>query len=132
MKNIPKQYLMIGAVVVVALILIGSLLMRKGNENSEKDTSSALEEAPEAIPTVDPSVKIEIEDNEDALIKVSGLPKGTKAVEYELSYNTESGSIEGVFGEIEVESDSDEAEEEIKFGTCSSGTCRYHEIDGRF
>ena len=81
------------------------------------------------IPTVDSSVKVSIEGSTEATISLSGIPADTKEIEYELSYETKSGSIEGVFGKIEVDGSS-QAEEEVTFGTCSSGVCRYHEIDG--
>ncbi len=129
MDTISKKYYIIGAVVLVLVVVAGVFLMNRGNAAQEaQDKESVFDEPSEVIPTVDSSVKVSIKGTTDAMITVEGIPGGTDSIEYELSYNTKSGSIEGVFGIIEVKGS--KAEEEVTFGTCSSGVCRYHEIDG--
>lgn len=125
-----KKYYIIGAVVIILVLFGGFALMnRNANQNSEtKEKESVFEEPSEDIPPVDPSVQATIKGRTDAVITIENIPEGTESIEYELSYNTASGSIEGVFGMIDVEGST--AEEEITFGTCSSGVCRYHEIEG--
>ncbi len=130
LKNIPKQYLLFGGVIVVLIVIIGFMMMGSGGLSTEDDKDTVFEEPTEVIPTVDSSVKATITGNKDAVIKISGIPNGTKEIEYELSYNTNSGSIEGVFGSIEVKGGARTVEEEIIFGTSSSGVNRYHIIDG--
>ena len=129
MDTISKKYYIIGAVVLVLIVVGGIYLMNKNNSSQQAEKKESVFEQPdEVIPTVDSSVKVAIKGTTDAMITVEGIPDGTETIEYELSYNTKSGSIEGVFGMIEVSGS--KAEEEVTFGTCSSGVCRYHEIDG--
>jgi len=94
----------------------------------DDENESVFDQPEEVIPTVDSSVKVTIKGTTDAVITIEGIPDGTETVEYELSYNTKSGSIEGAIGMIQVKGS--KAEEDVTFGTCSSGVCRYHEIDG--
>lgn len=129
LKNIPKQYLIFGVVIIILVGVIGYMMVGSGTSQTASDKDSVFEDPSEVIPTVDSSVKATITGNKEAVIKIMGIPKGTKEIEYELSYNTESGSIEGVFGTIDVKS-GDSVEEDIIFGTSSSGVNRYHKIDG--
>ena len=130
MKNIQKQYLIFGGVIAI-LAVIGIYFFISGSvsEKSAKEKDSVFEEPAEIIQTADSSVIVTITGKTEGIIEIEGLPDGTEAVEYELSYNTKSGSIEGVFGLIDAEGLSS-ISEEITFGTCSSGVCRYHEIVG--
>ena len=129
MDTISKKYYIIGAVVLVLIVVGGIFLMNRNNtpQNAEQK-ESVFEEPDEVIPTVDPSVKVSIKGTTDAVVTIEGIPDGTETIEYELSYSTKSGSMEGAIGLIQVEGS--EAEEEVTFGTCSSGVCRYHEISG--
>lgn len=129
LKNIPKQYLLFGVVIIILVGVIGFMMMGGKTTSTEQDKDSVFEEQEEVIPPVDSSVKATITGNKEAVIEITGIPKGTKEIEYELSYNTASGSIEGVFGTIETKGKSI-VEEEIIFGTSSSGVNRYHVIDG--
>ena len=130
LKNIPKQYLVFGGVIILLIGIIGYMMVGSGSLQTAADKEdSVFKEPNEVIPTVDSSVQATITGNKEGVIEIKGIPKGTKEIEYELSYNTESGSIEGVFGTIEVKS-GDSVEEDIIFGTSSSGVNRYHKIDG--
>lgn len=130
MKQLQNQYIIFGVIIFV-LIVVGLFFYMKvkpaGQSTEKKD--SVFEKPTEVIPTVDSSVTVSIEGSTEATISLSGIPAGTEEIEYELSYETKTGSIEGVFGKIAVNGSS-KAEEEVTFGTCSSGVCRYHEIDG--
>ncbi len=130
-KNIPKQYLAMGAVVLALLIIVGTVVVSKGG-NKEQATvtpTPQIQEPVEIIPTVDASVKAEVIGRDEVTIKISGVPSGTETIEYELSYETKEGSVEGVSGEIEVESGKTTAQEKIIFGTESSNVKRYHKLD---
>jgi len=130
MNQSKKQYIIFGVIIFV-LLAVGLFFFLKSkptNENAAKK-DSVFEKPEEVIPTVDSSVKARIEGRTEATITIEGIPAGTTAIDYELSYNTKSGSIEGVFGVIEVDGTTT-AEEKVTFGTCSSGVCRYHDIDG--
>ena len=125
-----KNRHLIGGVVILLLIAGGGFFMMQGRGQQQvHDGDSVFEMPDEVIPTVDSSVSVSIKGATDAVIMVKGIPADTEVIEYELSYNTASGSIEGIFGMIEVDGAS-EAEEEVTFGTCSSGVCRYHKIEG--
>ena len=129
MKSIPKQYLIVSGVILVLLVIIGFFMFGQGEAANTEDKKTVFGEPAEVIPTVDSSVKATIEGSKDGVITISGIPKGTTEIEYELSYSTKTGSIEGVFGSIEIKGES-KVTEEITFGTCSSGVCRYHSIEG--
>lgn len=131
MNNINKQYVIVGAVVLVLVVAAVFIMTGTGKSNEKTDNKETVFEKPaDAIPTVDSTVVAEIEGSKDAVISIKGIPEGTEEIEYELSYNTASGSVEGVFGSIVVEG-ADTVEEEIIFGTESSGVKRYHEIEGK-
>ena len=131
MNNIPKQYLIVGGVIIIIVIAAIAIITTQGkNNNSAKEKETVFEEPAEVIPTVDSSVSVEIEGNTEGTITVEGIPAGTEEIEYELVYDTKAGQPEGAFGKIDVKKGSTSTEEEITFGTCSSGVCRYHEIVG--
>ncbi|PIZ65301.1 hypothetical protein COY14_02670 [Candidatus Roizmanbacteria bacterium CG_4_10_14_0_2_um_filter_36_9] len=124
-------YIVIGGIILVLLVaaIYFFTLPDKASSETRDNKDSVFEEPREVIPTVDSSVKVTIKGKTEAVIELSGIPDGTKEIEYELSYNTSTGSIEGVFGLIEVDG-STKASEDVTFGTCSSGVCRYHAIEG--
>jgi hypothetical protein len=132
MNNIPKMYIVVTGVVV--LLAVGAFVFastrQSSNSEVKSDKETVFEEGPEAIPTVDSSVQVEIEGKTEAVMTVSGIPAGTEAIEYELTYDTASGSVEGIFGSIEFEKGVKTAEETFIFGTSSSGVNRYHTIKG--
>lgn len=130
MNQTQKQYIMFGVVIVILLIGGVFFYMRSRPTAKSADTKeSVFDEPEEVIPTVSSSVKARIKGTTEATIYLDGIPAETDEVEYEISYETKSGSIEGVFGTIDVGGKSS-AEEEVTFGTCSSGVCRYHDIEG--
>lgn len=129
-----KQYMIVGGVIIVLVAIIGfTMFGGKGQEQAE-DKESVFEEPSEVIPTVDSSVQVSIDGATEAVITVEGIPAGTTEIEYQLTYNKKNlikgeGLQDGVFGRIDVDN-GDSVEEEVTFGTCSSGVCRYHDIDG--
>ncbi len=130
MNTNTKQYIIIGTVVVL-LIAIAIYVMTGTGKNSQEaeDKDTVFKKPTNVIPTVDSTVMVEIEGDKDAVITIKGVPEGTEDIEFELSYPTKNGSVEGVFGSIEVDGE-DMVEKEVTFGTESSGVKRYHEIDG--
>lgn len=132
MNSNTKQYVIIGAVL---LVLVGVAIfvmtgMGRGKEQAnEKET--VFEKPTNVIPTVDSSVMVDIKGNKDAVITVKGIPAGTEEIEYDLTYDTSTGSVEGVFGSIEISGDEGTVEKDIMFGTESSGVKRYHQITGK-
>ena len=130
MNNLNKKYIIIGPLLVIVLAISAWFFTRPVSQpKSNTENASVFEEPVEEIPALDNNVEILIKGKTDAEISVSNIPKNTRTITYELSYNTKSGSVEGVFGIIDV-LEADKASEKITFGTCSSGVCRYHQIDG--
>lgn len=129
MKQFDKKYYIIGGLVLV-VIAVGVWFFTRTTPQTAKnvENESVFEEPNETIQILEDSVEITIKGKTDAEISVKNIPANTKSISYELSYNTKSGSVEGVFGMIDV--DNANATEQITFGTCSSGVCKYHQIDG--
>jgi len=57
------------------------------------------------------------------------MPKNTNSLEYILSYETREGGLQGVNSTAEIIGN--DFEKKITLGTCSSGTCVYHNIKGK-
>ena len=132
MNNNSKQYIIVGGVILVLIAAAVFVMTGIGKNNdgaNEKET--VFEKPTNVIPTVDSSVSVEVEGNKDATLTVKGVPDGTEEIEYELTYSTKSGSVEGVIGSITVDSGEDTVTEDFVFGTSSSGVTRYHEIVGK-
>jgi hypothetical protein len=64
-------------------------------------------------------------DGHELTLKITNVPEGFKAVEYELGYKNKDGVQQGATGKITVSSPV--LERKILLGTCSSGRCRYDE-----
>jgi len=122
MKQAQKQYIFFGFIIIILLAVgVFFYVKSKPSKQNAQEKKSVFEEPTEIIPTVDSSVKVDI--------KISGIQTGTDSIEYQLTYATASGGNEGVLGVITKITNS-KAEKDVTFGTCSSGVCRYHEIDG--
>ena len=124
-----KKMILIGVTVLV-LLAVGFLLINRKSSNKE---GSDLEPTEEILPTVDSSVKVTLEGvsgNREVLLAVEGVPSGTESVDYELSYQTASQGLQGVIGTIMTQGKSS-FEKKLTLGTCSSGTCVYHQVVGK-
>jgi len=128
MKN--KKIIIIGLIVLVVVGVF--FFMNKRNQTqTNKDQGVTPTEA--LVPTVDSSVKVSLDPlngNKEMMLKLSGIPKNTSTIEYSLSYMTKSQGLQGVIGTITLDSDATEYEKKLTLGTCSSGTCVYHEVVG--
>lgn len=136
MNNIPRHYLLIGGILLfVVLIGTGYVLSQRNAQANADKKESVFEEPEDVIPTVDSSVKVSIKGRTEAVITVEGIPEGTEEIEYQLTYNKKNliegeGLQDGVLGRIQVKQGVKKVQEDVTFGTCSSGVCRYHDIDG--
>lgn len=124
-----KLYLGVGAVIIVllfvALWVASNKKMVKSNKSSVKPTEAMLEK-------VDSSVVVTLESDSlkrDATLKIDKIPSGTTSIDYELSYNTQSQGLQGVIGTI-TQITNQSAQKKLTLGTCSSGTCVYHQVVG--
>lgn len=134
LKNMPKPYLIGGGVIIALLIVIIVLMSGGKKEEAQANPTEpqVAQEEPEAIPTVDPSVKVAVEAmaGNKVSIEVDGVPDGTDTIDYELSYDTSDKGMQGVIGQLEINGDKAAPDEEIFLGTCSSGTCISHNVTG--
>lgn len=139
-RSLKKSHIIIGAILSLVLIAILTVVVvssiQKNNRAMEiEEVTEAPEiEELEVIPTVDSSVKVKLEDPEglmqEVILSIKGIPKGTELIEYDITYDTVDESVQGTFGEIELEEKEDAIERDLTLGTCSSGSCVYHKIDG--
>ena len=128
-----KRPMIIGAIIVLVVLLIGgSLFLNKKTEEPTDKKNIAPTEA--TIPTVDSSVKVDLKAvsaGKEVLLTVGAIPAGTTSIDYELSYNTEAQGLQGVIGTMTVDGGKKEVEKQLTLGTCSSGTCVYHKVEGK-
>lgn len=131
-KKIDKKYWIIGGITIV--LLIGTVVLFTISNQRAKAEAETLDadqvetdfETVDIVPTVDPSVKVTLEDltglTQDVELSIKGIPKGTEELEYEMTFDTEKKGIQGVFGTIELEKNEKEIKREIFLGTESSGS----------
>lgn len=124
--RINKKLILIILLAIFILILFAFFLIKKNNKEVQETITVPT---PETIPTVDPSVKISltpVNQKKSVLLAIKNIPSKTKTIEYVLSYETKDGGLQGVNSAVTV--NSSHFEKEILLGTCSSGTCVYHQI----
>lgn len=130
-----NKQLVIGGVIVLVLLIAGGIfaVMRPTTQTAD-ETTEVGEEMEAPIPTVGPEVKVNLEginNNQDVVVTVEGVPEGTEEIEVEISYEREEASVDGPIADgsfAVMEPEGNKAETEIKLGTCSSGVCRYHNL----
>jgi len=125
MKLNRKTMMIIGGVILVILIFVGFILLPgKPKVNNEKTTP-----VDGVIPTIDSSVKISLTaltGKKEVLLSIKNMPINTTGLEYILSYETVEGGLQGVNSTAKITGR--DFEKKITLGTCSSGTCVYHNI----
>ncbi len=117
---------------VVVLIIISAKFFIKSKNTPGAGTVTPTEVVEQAVPTIDSSVNVsltKIAGGKEVSLSVAGIPSGTKSVDYELSYETEKQGLQGVIGSIKIGSEKS-FEKQLTLGTCSSGTCVYHQVTG--
>ncbi len=140
MTNKNTRNILIIAAIVVVLLISGFLFVRSRNTSKQVQTEEALEET-EIIPTVDSSVKVDLEvlpGKREVILTVKNPPPGTNTIEYELTYDAEGQGPQGAIGQCSKKKTDPEAcdfrqlasGKKITLGTCSSGTCVYHKVLG--
>lgn len=135
-QTAPKQnknLLMIGIGAVVLVAIIGGIFVFGGSKKKTTKPEVKEEIEDEIIPTVDPSVVVELEPvkgNKELTITVDKIPNGTDTIDYEMSYETEEQGLQGILGTLTVEKGASQVEKTVTLGTCSSGSCVYHKVKG--
>jgi len=123
--------MVLGGFFLVLFIFSGYWLLigRKATVNNKNEQIIPTDAV---IPTIDGSVKISLTSltgRKEVMLSIKNMPKNTDSLEYILSYETIEGGLQGVNSTAEI-TDSD-FEKKITLGTCSSGTCVYHNIKGK-
>ena len=123
-----KKILIIGAIIVI--LGLGYSIFRSPAKKMVTTKSSILPENTE-IQLVDDSVKVSFssQNKKEASVKVESIPKDTELIEYEISYNTAEEVPQGAIGKLDINGNT-ASKDQLTFGTCSSGTCRYHNLVG--
>lgn len=125
-----KNMLVVGAIIIV-LVIVGLFLTKAGDGGKNNNKASGLPDV-ELIPTVGPEVKVSLEADkkkQEVTLEIAGIPDGTEIIEYELTYDKivdKKPVQDGAIGTIEYDGE-DPVSRDITLGTCSSGTCKYHE-----
>jgi len=126
-----NKKVVVGIIAVVLLLVIGVVVVQTlGKKQAPVEVKQQTEQ--DVIPTVDSSVKValnQIEGKKEIELAITGIPKGTTSVDYELSYETEQQGTQGVIGTISTIT-GDTFTKQMTLGTCSSGRCVYHAVVG--
>lgn len=120
-----KKFIIILA--AVALFGVGFYTIKKITVRNPVEVS---EPTPTVMvfPTISDDIFVELiarSDNKAVELRLSGLPIDLESVEYELTYDTDSGLPRGVLGKIITDGKSQITRDDIVLGTCSSGKCVY-------
>lgn len=116
---------------VVLVLVMVFIFFRKGKSTQVQNAN--LQPTEEVIPTVDSSVVVSLKNkigSKDVVLSINGMPKATSSVEYSLSYSTVQQGIQGVIGTVKFDKNENSYEKSLVLGTCSSGTCVYHQVVG--
>ena len=128
MKLNKRATMVLGGIFLVLFLLSGYLLLigRKATANNKNEQITPSETV---VPTIDSSVEISLtalSGKKEVLLSIKNIPKSTNSLEYILSYETVEGGLQGVNSTAEIAGSN--FEKKITLGTCSSGTCVYHNI----
>lgn len=152
MKN--KRTIMIIGIIAVVVLLVGGIYLYQ-KQVAQRGQNEDIFQSEEAIPTVDSSVKVELKalptNKSVATLTVRNAPAGTKSINYEVTYKSEStggfsdeglsGNVpQGAIGKCEKKGNVWECGNKepisqgrrvIVFGTSSSGVYKFHKIIGK-
>jgi hypothetical protein len=125
-----KKLLIITSVVVLlGLIGAGVWFLQKGQSQGETETESTLP-ASELYEKVEKGIQVSVsrvKDGRRVNFLVTKIPAKYKTIEYEFSYKTGSGGLQGGIGSPTAIKNG-QYQKEILLGTCSAGgACTYDE-----
>lgn len=128
-----QNKIIIAGLAILGILLVAFIIFSKSN-GSQKKTSNENIPTEMLIPTVDSSVKASLDKatgGKEVMLKINSIPKGTTGIDYELSYQTAQQGLQGVIGTISLAEGESNYEKKLTLGTCSSGTCVYHQVVGK-
>ena len=128
MKLNQRTTMILGGFFLVLFVFSGYWLLigRKATVNNRNEQVVPTDAV---IPTIDSSVKISLTPltgKKEVVLSIKNMPKNTNSLEYILSYETVEGGLQGVNSMAKITGS--DFEKKITLGTCSSGTCVYHNI----
>jgi hypothetical protein len=129
MKNIAKEKKLVVFFIFLLffLFLIWFVYAKKSYQSGQNQ--ALITPTSESLPLVDSSVKVELmplNSNREVNLKITNVPKETNEIEYVITYETKNGALQGVNSTAKVNGTI--FEKKITLGTCSSGTCVYHQV----
>jgi len=125
--KIDRKTLILGVILLLFVVFGYWLFIGKKTSTDKKNVQIAPSE--ETVPTIDSSVIINLTaatGKKEVLLSIKNIPKNTSSLEYILSYETVEGGLQGVNSTADITGSN--FEKKITLGTCSSGTCVYHNI----
>src|SRR3989338_915777 len=128
MKFPPKQIVIVAIILIVIFVVLG--MAYSSRSKSQKTGVDEVFPTEAVIPTVDESVIVDLDANAgktDVTISVKSAPSGTESIDYELSYQTKEQGLQGAIGSLKKKT-STTFSAEATLGTCSSGSCVYHQV----
>lgn len=127
-----RKIFIIVAIIIIVVVVAGFIFIQSSKPNKLSKQTQKNEE-PVAMPTVDSSVNVELvstDPGKEVLLKIQNILSNTNTIEYELSYLTAKQGLQGVIGTITILKEKN-YEKKLTLGTCSSGTCVYHQVVGK-
>ncbi|OGK39529.1 hypothetical protein A2954_07655 [Candidatus Roizmanbacteria bacterium RIFCSPLOWO2_01_FULL_37_12] len=132
--KLDKKKLMLIAGAVLTILIIGAVLISSRKPEIKKPGNEELLPTEVIIPTIDKSVKVSLISSslgKEVTLQIKGIPSGTETIDYELSYQTAQQGLQGVIGTLQLKPAESEVDKTLTLGTCSSGTCVYHQVTGK-
>jgi hypothetical protein len=129
--KLEKKYIYLIAPILILLLVGGYWLL--GKRSNLKTASSSVAPTEAAIPTIDGSVKVDLiasVPGKEVLLRIENISMGTERIDYELSYQTAKQGLQGMIGTINLTGEG-RYEKKLTLGTCSSGSCVYHQVVGK-
>ncbi len=128
LKDNRMIFILVAVVVLLTIPLIFVLKSKKGSSGKKIGSQQGVKK--EAVVLKDVKVSVNKAKRKGAiLLSISNIPDKTESIEYELTYPTKDKGLQGVIGTID-EFEGSTYTKEIFLGTCSSGTCIEHKVDG--
>lgn len=131
MKNIPRNYKILGAIAVLALMVLGGIaysIHRNSQLTQVANPATDQTETIDMLPQDALSVKLakgKASPYQLYTLTIDKIPQGAKTLSYNVQYETDSGSLQG-FGGQGKELTSGQAtytNDEVFFGSCSKNKC---------
>ncbi len=128
MKLSRRIIMMAGGIFLILFIFSGYWLL-VGRKTAMNNKNEQVVTSEDVVPTVDSSVKVSLtplSGRKEVILSTKNIPRDISSLQYILSYETEEGGVQGVNSTAEIVGS--DFEKKITLGTCSSGTCIYHNI----